>query len=109
MAWLVRDGEVLASAECPERPHGRAKGLLGRDGFEGAMVLRPCRQVHTLGMRFPLDVAFCDRSGVVLRCLTLRPWRVSRLVWRAGFAIEAEAGAFERWVLRPGDQVEVQE
>lgn len=109
MAWLVRDGEVLASAEVPDRPGARARGLLGRDGFTGAMVLRPCRQVHTLGMRFPVDVAFCDRAGVVLRVATLAPWRLSRVVWRSGFVIEAAAGAFDRWNLRPGDQVEVKE
>ena len=109
MAWLVRDGDVLASVEVPSRPLSRARGLVGRDHFHGAMVLRPCRQVHTFGMRFPVDVAFCDRSGVVLRVATLSPWRVSRVVWRSGFAVEAAAGAFERWGLRPGDRVEVKE
>jgi hypothetical protein len=33
--------------------------------------------------------------------------RVSRLVWRASAVIEAEAGAFDRWKLRPGDELEV--
>jgi uncharacterized membrane protein (UPF0127 family) len=109
MPWLVRDGEVLASVEVPEGHRHRARGLLGRDPFEGALVLRPCRQVHTFGMRFPLDVAFCDRSGVVLRVVTLSPGRLSRPVWRAGFVVEAAAGAFERWGLRPGDQLEIKE
>lgn len=109
MPWLVRDGDVLASVEVPRRPVHRARGLLGRDNLEGALVLRPCRQVHTLGMRFPVDVAFCDRSGVVLRVATLAPWRVSRVVWRSSFVVEAAAGAFERWELRPGDQIEVKE
>lgn len=109
MAWLVRDGEVLASAEIARGPARRARGLAGRDHFRGAMVLQPCRQVHTAGMRFPLDVAFCDRDGVVLRIVTLRAWRISRVVWRSHFALEAEAGSFERWGLRVGDCVEVKE
>lgn len=105
--WLVRDGDVLAAAEAPAERRARARGLLGRDRFEGAMVLRPCRSVHTLGMRFAIDVAFCDRSGVVLRTVTLRPWRVSPVVWRSAMVIEAEAGAFARWRLCVGDRVEV--
>jgi uncharacterized membrane protein (UPF0127 family) len=109
VGWLVRDGEVLASAEVPSGRWGRGRGLLGRTGFEGAMVLRPCRSVHTAGMRFPIDVAFCDRSGTVVRTATLRPWRVTRVQWRAHFAIEAAAGAFDRWQLRPGDQIEIKE
>ena len=44
----------------------RRRGLLGRDHVDGVLVLRPCRQVHTFGMQFPIDVAFCDRYGFVL-------------------------------------------
>jgi uncharacterized protein len=60
-------------------------------------------------MRFPIDVAFCDRDGVVLRTVCLRPWRISPLVRNAAFAIEAQSGAFERWGLHVGDKVEVKE
>ena len=107
MAWLVRDGEVLAAAEIADDARARRRGLLGRDGFEGAFVLRPCRHVHTIGMRFAIDVAFCDATGTVLRTCTLARWRVSPIVRRAAFVIEAEAGAFERWRLRGGDRVEL--
>jgi uncharacterized membrane protein (UPF0127 family) len=107
MSWLVRDGDVLAAAEVAATRRARRRGLLGRDGYDGAFVLRPCRNVHTARMRFPIDVAFCDAEGVVVRTLTLVPWRVSPIVRRAAFAIEAEAGAFERWRLREGDRVEL--
>ena len=71
------------------------------------LVLRPCRQVHTFGMQFPIDVAFCDRYGFVLHVATMRPGRVSRYVLHAYFAIEASAGSFERWKIGVGDIVEV--
>jgi hypothetical protein len=109
VAWLVRDGDVLASLEVPLRARGRARGLRGRDDFEGALVLRPCRQIHTFGMRFPIDVAFCDGAGLVLRVATLSPRRVSPPVWKAAFVVEARAGAFERWRLAPGDQLEIRD
>ena len=105
--WLVRDDEVLAAAEVARDARARRKGLLGRDSFEGALVLRPCRHVHTIRMRFAIDVAFCDVQCVVLKTRTLVPWRLSPLVWRAAFAVEASAGAFERWRLRPGDRLEL--
>jgi uncharacterized membrane protein (UPF0127 family) len=107
MSWLVRDGDVLAAAEVADSAKARRRGLLKRDAFEGALVLRPCRTVHTAGMRFPIDVAFCDPEGVVLRTVTLVPWRLSPYVHKAAFVIEAEAGAFDRWQLRPGDRVEL--
>jgi len=73
------------------------------------LVLEPCRQVHTIGMRFPIDVAFCDRAGVVLRVVTMRPGRLSRSVWRSRFVLEGPAGAFPGWGLRPGVVVDVRE
>jgi uncharacterized membrane protein (UPF0127 family) len=106
-AALVCAGRVVAAAEVPGSARGRARGLLGRDGIEGVMVLRPCRHVHTFRMRFPIDVAFCDRAGTVLRVCTLAPGRLSPLVWRAAWALEAEAGAFARWGVTAGDRVEV--
>ncbi len=105
--WLVRDGEVLAAVETPDGARGRARGLLGRDGIDGVMVLRPCRHVHTFGMRFPIDVAFCAGDGTVVRTCTLAPRRLSPYVRRAAWVIEAESGSLARWRVRDGDRLEL--
>jgi uncharacterized protein len=107
VAWLLRDGEVLASLELAPTRRARARGLLGRDGIDGALMLSPSRAVHTLGMRFAIDVAYCDGELRVLRVVTMPRYRLSLPVWRARSVIEAEAGSFARWNLRPGDQLEV--
>lgn len=107
MAWLLRDGDVLAAVDVAASFGARLKGLLGRDGIEGALLLRPAKSVHTVGMRFPIDVAFCDRDLVVVDVVTLSPHRMTRPRRRARCVIEAEAGAFERWGLRVGDQLEL--
>jgi uncharacterized membrane protein (UPF0127 family) len=107
MAWLVRDGEVLATLEVADTRRARTRGLLGRDGIDGALLLRPARSVHTLGMRFPIDVAFLDDELVVLRTVTMPPWRVGRPVWHARAVLEAERGAFGLWRLVAGDHLEV--
>jgi len=87
----------------------RRRGLLGRDGIDGVLVLEPCRQVHTVGMRFPIDVAFCARDGRVLRVVTMRPGRVSRVVWRSRFVVEAEAGGLQALDVEPGIVLGVRE
>jgi uncharacterized protein len=107
MAWLLRDGDVLASLEVAATRAERRRGLLGRDGIDGALMLRPARSVHTVGMRFPLDVAWCDRDLVVLRVARLGRHRVTRPVLRAHAVVEAEAGAFARWGLAAGDRLEL--
>jgi uncharacterized membrane protein (UPF0127 family) len=105
--WLVRNGEVLASLEVATSRRERRRGLLGRDGYDGALLLQPCASIHTAGMRFDLDVAFCDEDLQVLETVRMRPWRVGRPRPGAHAVLEAEAGAFERWRLRPGDLLEV--
>ncbi|MGH9164447.1 MAG: DUF192 domain-containing protein [Acidimicrobiales bacterium] len=105
----MRDGEVLAALEVADGTVGRMRGLLGRDGIDGGFFLRPTRSVHTIGMRFAIDVAFCDRSMRVLDTVCMAPNRIGRPRLRARSVIEAEAGAFERWKLRPGDELEIKE
>lgn len=106
MAWLLRDGVVLASLEVADDRAARRKGLLGRDGIDGALLLEPARSVHTLGMRFPIDVAWLDADLVVLRTATLPRQRLTRPVVRARSVLEAEAGRFAHWELSVGDQLE---
>ncbi len=108
-AWLLRDGEVLAAVEVTESRQERMQGLLDREGIDGAILIRPARSVHTVGMQFTIDVAVCDKDLVVLRTLCLRPGRVTRPSLRGRCVIEAEKGAFERWKLRPGDRLEIRE
>ncbi len=107
MPWLIRDGEVLAALEIAESRRERTRGLLGRDGIDGGLLIRPARQVHSFGMRFAIDVAFCTRDLVVVRAICMPRNRMSRVSLRGNCIIEAEAGAFERWRLRAGDQLEV--
>src|SRR5689334_9231432 len=47
----------------------RRRGLLGRENLRSgaALILAPCSSIHTWFMRFPIDVLFVGRDGVVLR------------------------------------------
>lgn len=108
--WLLRDGDVLAVAEKAESILGRSRGLLGRPGYDGAFLIpRTSGALHAFGMRFALDVAFLDRELAVVDTVRLDPWRITRPRRRCRSVIEAEAGAFERWHLRPGDRLELRD
>lgn len=95
--------------ELAESRQARRRGLLGRDGIEGALLLTPASAVHTMGMRFAIDVAYLDRKLRVLAVRTMRPGRVGLPRFRARHVLEAEAGAMERWGLRPGVRVTVRD
>ena len=109
MPWIVSDARVLASVEVVRTPRDKGKGLLGRDHLEGAFLIEKCRWVHTIGMRFPLDIAYLDADGHVLKTIRMNRHRVGVPVWKARCVLEAEAGAFGRWGLHVGDVIELRE
>ena len=109
MAWLISEARVLASVDVADTRATKAKGLLGRDTLEGAFAIPKCRWVHTLGMRFPIDVAYVDEGGTVIKIATIHRHRVACPVLKARSVVEARAGSFERWGLRVGDPLEIRD
>lgn len=107
MPWLVVEDRVVASLEVADTRRARRRGLLGRDGLEGALMLTPARAVHTVRMRFPIDVAHVDADMVVLSVATMPPTRIGRWHRRARHVIEAEAGSLRRWGIEPGVTIDV--
>lgn len=103
------DGRRVAPLELADSYRSRRRGLLKRDGVEGAFWLRPCRHVHTLGMRFAIDVALVDRNGRVLLTEALRPGRFAAVRLRCRSVIEAQEGEFAAWGIEAGSLVGVHE
>lgn len=60
----------------------RIRGLIGTKSLpegEGMLILR-CNSIHTFFMSFPIDAAFLDRDGNVVKTVrNIRPWRF--FVW----------------------------
>ncbi|MEU9458153.1 DUF192 domain-containing protein [Streptomyces sp. NPDC048312] len=85
----------------------RSRGLLGQDGIDGALMITPCGSVHSFRMRFTIDVAYLDRKFKVVAVHTMKPGRLGMPRLRARHVIEAEAGAMEKWGIRPGARVTI--
>ena len=108
-AWLLRDGDVLANAEIARSLMDRSRGFSAAPATRGRCCCPRTRSVHSLGMRFALDVAFLDKEMVVLATTRMRPWSVALPRRQGRHVLEASAGSFERWRLLPGDRLEVRE
>jgi uncharacterized membrane protein (UPF0127 family) len=91
----------------------RLCGLLGRRPLRAGegLLIDPCRSIHTLGMRYAIDVIYLDREWRVAKLVhTMKPWRLSAC-WRASMTLEVLAdtaralgiteGATLRWELVP--------
>lgn len=73
----------------------RFRGLLGRPSLEQGegLWLKPCQQVHMIGMQFSLSVWFLDQTGLVCELIDeLRPWQISPRIREAKSVIEFPVG-----------------
>jgi uncharacterized membrane protein (UPF0127 family) len=104
---LVVDGRPVTVVEVARSFAERSRGLLGRTGLDGALLLQPCSSVHTARMQFALDVAFLDADLRVRSVRSLEPWRLSRPRRHIKAVLEAEAGTFGVWGLQPGVLLEL--
>lgn len=100
-------GATAVPVEIAASYRARTRGLLGRDGIDGALMLTPAGSVHTFRMRFTIDVAYLDRRLEVIAVRTMKPGRLGLPRLRSRHVLEAEEGAMERWGLRPGCRVEI--
>lgn len=86
----------------------RVLGLMGQEAIapSSALIFERAKQIHTLGMRCPIDVIFCDSAWRVLHIAhDMRPWRMSRIVLRSRFVIELPSGTAGG--VRVGDRIRI--
>lgn len=104
-------GAVLAERLRSAHTHWtRLKGLLGTNRLEvgDGLWLKPCNQVHMIGMRYPVDVVFIDESHRVVRTVgALRPGRISPRVASAASVLELAEGTLARVGVGEGAQIEI--
>ena len=103
----LESGEVVCE-RClmATNPALRLRGLLGKKALPAGegILLRPCGSVHTMFMRFPIDVVFCDRELRVLSlALEVPRWRM-RSQRGAKVAVELAAGESQRRGIASGVQ-----
>ena len=105
-------GAVLADRlRTAHTPWKRLRGLLGTRALEDGegLWLRPCNQVHMIGMRYSVDVAFLDPGHRVLHTVAaLPPNSFSPRIADAVSVLELPAGTLERTGLREGSRVEIE-
>jgi uncharacterized membrane protein (UPF0127 family) len=107
---LTRSNGSIICERCvvADRMLPRMKGLLGKReliGGEG-LLIQPAPSIHTLFMRFPIDVVFLAKNGDVLKVApNVEPWRM-RSCRRAFAVLELAAGEAERRGITVGDHID---
>jgi uncharacterized membrane protein (UPF0127 family) len=104
---------VLASeVELADTSWTRMKGLLGQTSADfpsgKGLWITPSQGVHTIGMKFPIDVVYLDSGYRVIHVShSLAPFRIAALKLRARSVIELPAGTLAQTRTSVGDVLEI--
>ena len=95
-------------AQIADTSRTRKTGLLKHDRLEpgDGLWIKPCEGVHTVGMKFPIDVLFLDKRRKVVKIRAAMPrWRMAACLW-AHSVLELPSGTAAATNTTAGDQLE---
>lgn len=108
-AIITNSGRVLVgNLTVADSIFSRMKGLLGKDVLsEGeGLWIKPCKGVHTFGMKFAIDVIILNREQRVIAIKNeLKPHRMTTIYSGASTVLELPAATARNAKLSIGDVI----
>ncbi len=105
---ITKENIICPNTRVADTFFTRLKGLLGKTDFasdEGLLII-PCQSVHSVGMKFSIDVVFLDNDRQVVALLEkMRPFRCSKFYRDAKMALEIKEGKIQEMRIEIGDQL----
>lgn len=106
----TRQKSLVEKGTVANRPWLRMRGLIGHASLEPGegLLLLGTKGIHTIGMRFPIDVLFLNDEAQVIHMIhALKPLRVSPFIQTSAMVLELPAGALEETGTQVGDWIEI--
>ena len=108
----TRETFVATEAAVADHYLGRLVGLLGKTKrwahFGAGLWIVPSQGVHTIGMLFPIDVVFLNKDKEVVHVEEhLRPFRISKVSFKAASVLELPPHTIYRTGTQVGDRLEI--
>lgn len=105
---FLNGSELLQCVYLADSFFKRLKGLLFTKGLDpsAGLLLKPCSQIHTIGMGYPIDAVYIDKDGkVVKKDGDIAPGRMLPFVKGCRQVLEFAAGASQP--VRIGDTITI--
>lgn len=73
-----------------------------------ALILKPSNSIHTLFMRFAIDVLFLDKKGKIIVMLSsFKPFRFSPIYFKSILVIELPSGVIKKSMTKTGNIIRI--
>lgn len=108
---IVKGKVICEKVEIADSFFKRFMGLMYRKNMnenEG-LLLDPCNEIHTFGMKFPIDTITVSSDNIIIYIdENIAPRRVRPRIKEGKKVLELNAGTIKNYGLEPGDLVEFQ-
>lgn len=88
----------------------RLKGLMRKRDLpedEGLLIV-PCNSVHSMFMRFPIDLLFLDRDFKVIKIVEVfKPWKATPIIRGCYQVVELRAGVVKKMGVSIRDELNI--
>ena len=108
----TRNAYLATRLSVAETHWSRLLGLMGKDAAsfpagDGLWIV-PSRGVHTLAMKFPIDVLYLDTNKHVVHVeQNLKPWRVAKVSMHTASVLELPGNTLKSSGTSIGDEIEI--
>lgn len=105
----IRDKSIASEVVLGNTFYKRLAGLASRSEMtrEQGLLLFPCKQVHTFGMSFPIDVVFLSKDNEIIHIETsMQKNHVGKYFKNAFSVLELCSGVTKEAGLSIGDRLE---
>jgi uncharacterized membrane protein (UPF0127 family) len=86
----------------------RLRGLLGASPLQKGegLILAGEKSIHTLFMKFPIDVVYVDKNYKIIRAdANMAPYRLGPFVAQSAYVLEMPTGTIANTATETGDQL----
>lgn len=104
----AREAVVGERVSVAQSMWARGRGLMWRAALEPGtgLLIDPCSSIHSMWMRFPIDVLYMSADDTVLRVAeAMPPWRIGPLLTGSRYVIELPVGTIAGTGTQPGDRL----
>ena len=88
----------------------RFTGLLNKTELptDTGLWIIPCNSIHTIGMKFNIDVIFLNKENTVVHLMEdVKPYRLSPIIISAHSVVELLPGTIKNTGTQTGHQIEI--
>jgi uncharacterized protein len=108
----TRNAYLATHLSVAETHWSRLRGLMCKDAANfpagNGLWIIPSRGVHTLAMKFPIDVLYLDKNKFVVHVeQNLKPWRMARVSLRTVSVLELPDNTLQSSGTAVGDEIEI--